>query len=67
MIRAGNTVEAHQWSFATRSWQKVGEVVDAIASNRKQIYQGKEYDHVFDIDIGDGQPVLKLPFNVTGG
>ncbi|RUS16200.1 phospholipase A-2-activating protein [Endogone sp. FLAS-F59071] len=65
MIRVGNTVEAYQWNTATRSWQKVGEVVDAIGSDRKQIYQGKEYDHVFDIDIGDGQPVLKLPFNIT--
>ncbi|RUO95508.1 PLAA family ubiquitin binding protein [Jimgerdemannia flammicorona] len=66
MVRVGTIVEAHQWSNATRSWQKVGEVVDAVGANRKQTYQGQEYDHVFDIDIGEGR-VLKLPFNVTRG
>lgn len=25
----------------------------------------KEYDHVFDVDIADGGPSLKLPYNVT--
>jgi phospholipase A-2-activating protein len=44
----------------------VGQVVDAIGAERKQIYQGKEYDYVFDIDLGDGGPHKKLPYNVTG-
>ena len=30
------------------------------------MYQGKEYDYVFDVDIKDGAPPLKLPYNVTG-
>ncbi|KAJ7578487.1 phospholipase A-2-activating protein [Mycena floridula] len=47
------------------SWQKVGTVVDAVGSSRKQLYEGKEYDYVFDVDIQDGVPPLKLPFNVT--
>ncbi len=50
----------------TRKWQKVGEVVDAVGSNRKQLYQGKEYDYVFDVDIQDGVPPLKLPYNASG-
>lgn len=45
---------------------KVGKVVDAIGSNRKQLYDGKEYDYVFDIDIAEGAPPIKLPYNVTG-
>ena len=26
----------------------------------------KEYDYVFSVDIEDGKPHLKLPFNITG-
>lgn len=29
----------------------------------KKVYNGKEYDYVFDIDIEDGKPPLKLPYN----
>lgn len=47
-------------------WQKIGEVVDAVGSGRKQLYEGKEYDYVFDVDIQDGVPPLKLPYNANG-
>ena len=40
--------------------------MDAIGDKRKQLYQGKEYDYVFDVDIGEGVPALKLPYNLTG-
>ncbi|KAF9427977.1 hypothetical protein BGZ94_003706 [Podila epigama] len=50
MIRVGNVVEAHMWSNAEQAWSKIGEVVDAVGQNRKQLYNGVEYDHVFDID-----------------
>lgn len=59
------TVEAHQWSSASMSWQKIGEVVDAVGQGRKQLFDGQEYDYVFDIDVGEGMPKLKLPYNVT--
>ncbi|GJJ72280.1 phospholipase A-2-activating protein [Entomortierella parvispora] len=65
MVRVGNVVEAHMWSSAEQAWSKIGEVVDAVGQNRKQLYNGIEYDHVFDIDVGEGVPALKLPFNVT--
>lgn len=29
------------------------------------MYEGKEYDYVFDVDIEDGKPPLKLPYNVA--
>lgn len=54
-----------QWSSATRAWVKIGEVVDAVGSSRKQLYHGEEYDYVFDVDFSDGAQPLKLPFNVT--
>ncbi|KAF9286692.1 hypothetical protein BGZ68_002645 [Mortierella alpina] len=65
MVRVGNVVEAHMWSNAEQSWSKIGEVVDAVGQNRRQLYEGVEYDHVFDIDVGEGVPALKLPFNCT--
>ncbi len=55
-----------QWDSASNTWQKIGDVVDAVGQGRKQLYQGKEYDYVFDVDIQDGVPPLKLPYNVTG-
>lgn len=41
-------------------------MVDAIGSGRKQLYEGKEYDYVFDVDVSEGMPPLKLPFNISG-
>lgn len=58
-------IQLFQWSNAEQEWSKIGEVVDAVGQNRKQLYGGIEYDHVFDIDVGEGVPALKLPFNVT--
>ncbi|KAJ3122418.1 hypothetical protein HK100_012016 [Physocladia obscura] len=60
MVRNGDLVEAHQ--YTADRWVKIGEVVDAVGGGRKQIYAGREYDYVFDIDIGAGQN-LKLPYN----
>ena len=31
----------------------------------KQKYEGKEYDYVFNVDIEDGTPPLKLPYNLS--
>ncbi|KAG1758901.1 WD40-repeat-containing domain protein [Suillus occidentalis] len=50
MIKNGDLVEAHQWDSATSNWQKTGDVVDAVGSGRKQLFNGKEYDYVFDVD-----------------
>ncbi|KAJ3028528.1 hypothetical protein HDV00_010188 [Rhizophlyctis rosea] len=65
MVRVGNAAEAHQWSAVEGQWVKIGEVVDAVGSGRRTEFDGKEYDYVFDIDIGEGMPPLKLPYNVT--
>lgn len=48
-----------------RSWVAVGTVVDAAASQAKVMYEGKEYDRVFDVDVEDGKPPLKLPYNAS--
>ena len=67
MIREPDgSVSAHQWSQGSQSWLNVGTVVDAIGSSgKKTSYAGKDYDFVFDVDIEDGKPPLKLPYNLS--
>ena len=57
---------SYQWDNTSHQWQKIGEVVDAVGSGRRQLYDGKEYDYVFDVDIQDGVPPIKLPYNANG-
>lgn len=64
MIRSEtDAVIAYQWSAGT--WVKIGEVVGQGTSSSKKSYNGKDYDYVFDVDIEDGKPALKLPYNLT--
>ncbi|KAJ1947287.1 WD repeat protein Lub1, partial [Linderina pennispora] len=65
MVKEGTVVEAYQWDKSSQQWSKVGEVVDAVGQSQKQVFDGKEYDYVFDVDIQEGAPPLKLPYNVT--
>ncbi|KAM7219347.1 PUL domain containing protein [Rhypophila decipiens] len=60
------TIGAYQWSTGQGQWIHVGTVVDSAGSSGKKVaYKGKEYDFVFDVDIEDGKPPLKLPYNLT--
>jgi phospholipase A-2-activating protein len=63
MVKNSGMVEAYQWSHAQHQWVKIGEVVDAVGNSRKQVFGGQEYDYVFDVDIQEGAPPLKLPYN----
>lgn len=67
MIREANgSVTAHQWSGAAQQWINVGTVVDAAGSSgRRTQYLGQDYDYVFDVDIEEGKPPLKLPYNLS--
>ncbi|KFH41586.1 Ubiquitin homeostasis protein-like protein [Hapsidospora chrysogenum ATCC 11550] len=67
MIKEQNgSVTAHQWSMSQQQWVNVGTVVDAVGSTGKKVeYNGKSYDYVFDVDIEDGKPPLKLPYNLS--
>ncbi|RMY45821.1 hypothetical protein D0865_09675 [Hortaea werneckii] len=59
-------VTAHLWSASTNQWNLIGTVVAGEGSGAsKKEYNGKEYDYVFDIDIEDGKPPLKLPYNLS--
>ncbi|KAH6607043.1 PFU-domain-containing protein [Trichoderma cornu-damae] len=60
------SVTAHTWSTAQHQWINVGTVVDAVGSTgRKVEHDGQSYDYVFDVDIEDGKPALKLPYNLS--
>ena len=59
------SVTAHLWSNASSQWNLIGTVVSGEGTGSKKTYNGKEYDYVFDIDIEDGKPPLKLPYNLT--
>jgi phospholipase A-2-activating protein len=60
------SITAHTWSAATQEWIAVGTVVDSAGSSgRKTEYHGQDYDYVFDVDIEDGKPPLKLPYNAS--
>lgn len=62
----GNGSSRRQWQSSGSTWQQIGQVVDAIGSGRKQLYAGKEYDYVFDVDVSEDMPPLKLPYNISG-
>ena len=63
---ANGEITAYEWSSAAKQWIAIGTVVgSAGSSGRTQSFQGQDYDYVFDVDIEDGKPPLKLPFNVS--
>ncbi|KAL3270153.1 hypothetical protein HHI36_009211 [Cryptolaemus montrouzieri] len=68
MIRESSGVTAYTWVVdGTNShWEKVGDVLGATkepSNEGKTIFEGKYYDYVFSVDVEDGKPPLKLPFN----
>ncbi|CAH2075514.1 unnamed protein product, partial [Iphiclides podalirius] len=66
LVRRGNNVKCYSWSAAEGVWKEIGDVMGANPpSEGKTMYQGKEYDFVFSVDIKDGAPPIKLPFNKT--
>ncbi|KAJ3336812.1 hypothetical protein HDU93_002127 [Gonapodya sp. JEL0774] len=65
MVRGKNgTPEAYEWSASSGGWSKIGDIVDAKGETKK-VYQGKEYDFVFDVELGPGVPPMKLPYNLS--
>ena len=64
MVRQGDKVSVHSWNMAGNKWEKIGDVVGAAEQNSgKKLYNGKEYDYVFDIEIDEPKCTLKLPYN----
>ena len=53
--------DAYGWSAAEGAWQKIGEVTGRAAT--KTEFEGKQYDHVLPVAMGEGAPTLKIAFN----
>lgn len=68
-VKDGNgTKWLYQWSVAAQTWEKIGEITGQNSSEGaalgKKIFEGKEWDFVFDIDLyGPNAPPVRLPFN----
>ncbi|XP_053984951.1 phospholipase A-2-activating protein isoform X2 [Hylaeus anthracinus] len=67
IVNDGNIVSAYSWSQNEQRWIKIGDVMGATggtaATSGKRLHNGVEYDYVFSVDIQDGVPPLKLPYN----
>ncbi|KAJ0607997.1 putative transcription factor WD40-like family [Helianthus annuus] len=64
VVREGDNGVAYAWNMKEQKWDKIGEVVDGPDDGMKRtVLNGVQYDYVFDVDIGDGEPIRKLPYN----
>ncbi|XP_037950016.1 phospholipase A-2-activating protein-like [Teleopsis dalmanni] len=59
------SVKCYNWQADV--WKLVGDVIGASGGSEstfgKILYEGKEYDYVFSINISDSLPEIKLPYN----
>lgn len=65
IIKEGSSGIAYSWDATNNTWERIGEVVsgpDAGGSGAggRTWHNGREWDHVFDVDVADGAPPLKL-------
>lgn len=69
MINRDGKVEVYNWDASQAKWMMIGNVVGSSGgtqkSSGKTLFEGKEYDYVFSVDIKEGAPPLKLPFNIS--
>lgn len=59
----------YQWSATTGEWLCLGDVTGAAGGTQQQsgkkLFEGREYDYVFSVDISDTGAPLKLPYNCS--
>lgn len=52
------------YTWGNNKWECVGDVMGATGGDTgKQLYEGREYDYVFSVNLSDEAPNLKLPYN----
>ncbi|KAM8717735.1 hypothetical protein ACLKA7_004439 [Drosophila subpalustris] len=66
MVReTDGSVKCYMWELG--KWSLVGDVTGATGGTQsnsgKKLHEGKEYDFVFNVDISDTEPPIKLPYN----
>ncbi|XP_066474656.1 phospholipase A-2-activating protein [Tiliqua scincoides] len=69
LIKDGGKVEAYQWCVSEGRWVKIGDVVGSSGATQqtsgKVLFEGKEYDYVFTIDVNESGTSYKLPYNIS--
>lgn len=66
IVKEDGTAKAYSWSASEQKWIQIGNVISVAGNSSKgakQLYNGIEYDYVFDVDVQEGVPPLKLPYN----
>ena len=69
VFKNGGQAEAYCWKDS--KWEKIGDVISPPGGNTSKHYPGDqyfetgEYDHIFDVDLGDGV-MRKLPYDDGG-
>ncbi|KAF7329297.1 Phospholipase A-2-activating protein [Mycena kentingensis (nom. inval.)] len=66
LVSKGDATQVYQWDGS--EGQLLGERAEAPANTgakSKVHYEGKEYDYVWSVAIEDGEPALRLPYNVS--
>lgn len=66
MVREDGKVMCYSWTAVKGQWEAVGEVVGGTGGSAptsgKVLYEGREYDYVFSVELDEGG-ALKLPYN----
>eukprot|EP01128_Nolandella_sp_AFSM9_P007085 TRINITY_DN3787_c0_g1_i1.p1 TRINITY_DN3787_c0_g1~~TRINITY_DN3787_c0_g1_i1.p1 ORF type:complete len:803 (+),score=199.68 TRINITY_DN3787_c0_g1_i1:303-2411(+) len=70
MIQKEGKAFMYSWDAEGGEWTLVGEIMNAKDNEKrdrvesgKRLLGGKEYDFVFDVDVGEGRDMLKLGYN----
>ncbi|KAJ6544383.1 WD40-repeat-containing domain protein [Mycena capillaripes] len=64
LVLNGDVTEVYHWDGSI--WEKIGERVEGQSSGEKtKTFEGKGYDYVWKVAIEDGEPALKLPYNIS--
>ncbi|CAG0915094.1 unnamed protein product [Notodromas monacha] len=60
-IKENGVVNLYSWAAAEQKWLLVGSVIGSKPQKKQHL--GKEFDYLFDVDLGDNHPKLKLGYN----
>jgi phospholipase A-2-activating protein len=65
VVREGDKGIAYSWNAAQGEWEQMGEVVGKKGGldTSTNTVDGVEYDYVFDVQLEQSGPYLKLPYN----
>lgn len=65
VVNEGEKGMAYTWNSAQGQWEKVGEVLGRQGglTTSNDTIDGVQYDYIFDVQVEQNGPYLKLPFN----